>query len=90
VTTENAKVTPNQVEIQNLHSGLCLTDDELVVGVDTCNAKNGVDLWQMTNLKIVTAGHLSAYHLKNVHYGYCLGSGSTGLGGTGANTLQFQ
>jgi Ricin-type beta-trefoil lectin domain-like len=80
----NNNVEPVQFELINVHSGLCLSEDGLQVGVDTCNSSNGADLWQMTDPKDVD--NLLVWRLVNVHYGLCLGANSLGIGGTGTNT----
>jgi hypothetical protein len=83
------QIDGNTYEIENAHSGKCLTEDELEVGVGTCNANDGADLWETANLE--EPNGMFAWQLENVHYeavgqDLCLGSNSVGLGGTGAST----
>ena len=79
-------VNVNCFELVNYHSGLCLTDYELEAEVEPCAPSNGDDLWTTYYNTYGPVNGQNIYQLKNIHYGYCLGAGSTGLGGTGMNT----
>lgn len=84
--TTSAGTTIDCFELVNYHSNLCLTEDGLTVGVDKCNGSNGDDLWTAIVDPTGPVNGLLIFHLKNIHYGYCLWTPSTGLGGTEMNT----